>query len=453
MGREIEGLATFVAETRWHDIPAAIQNHAKLVFLDTLGVTLAGSEQAEVRALRERLGADAAPGSGATVLARGWTAQDTRTAALLNGIAGRSIELCEGHRIVNSQPAVQILPGVMAMSESAQRNGAEMLTAFVLGYELAGRLCGAFTRRPLAHGNGQATLLAAVAAGARLKGLDAAGISLAMRIGATLILTPSYTNAVVGATVLNVAAGMSGYAACLAPELALAGFDAQHDAIEQSLGGLVGAGFNPSTLMNELGTRWEIHYNYFRLYACCNPVHPSLDCLRRALDELKPRPQDIERIDVATYAFAAVMANPDPPNYFASKYSFPHAAATMIVKGKADYTAMNEATVTDPEIAALRHRVHITEDPAMSAVAPRMRPARLTLTLKDGRTATHSAEFLEGDFERPYPELRIREKFRELAGVVLTAEGVAAVEAAVDRCEQWSSISELLELLRRYGRP
>ena len=82
-----------------------------------------------------------------------------------------------------------------------------------------------------------------------------------------------------------------------------------------------------------------------------------------------------------------------------------------------------------------------------------MRPSRLTLTLKDGRTVTHSVECLEGDFQRPYPELRIRETFRELAGVVLTAEGVAAVEAAVDRCDQWSSISELLDLLRRYGRP
>ena len=451
MGREIEGLATFVAETRWHDIPAAIQQHAKLVFLDTLGVTLAGSEQAEVRALRERLSTDA--GSGATVLARGWPAQNPRTAALLNGIAGRSIELCEGHRLVASQPAIQILPGVMAISESAKRNGAEMLTALVLGYDIAGRLCGAFTRHPLAHGNGQATLLAAVAAGARLNGLVAAGVSLAMRIGATLLLTPSYTNAMAGATALNVAAGMSGYAASLASELALAGFEAQLDAIEESLGSLVGAGFKPSTLMDQLGTRWEIHYNYFRLYACCNPVHPSLDCLRATLVELKPRPEDIERIDVATDKFAALMANPDPPNYFASKYSFPHAAATMIVKGKADYTAMNEATVADPAIAALRHRVHMTEDPAMSAVAPRMRPSRLKLTLKDGRTATHTVDSLEGDFHRPYPEFRIRDKFRELAGVVLTAEGVAAVEAAVDRCEQWSSISELTNLLRRYGRP
>ena len=33
-----------------------------------------------------------------------------------------------------------------------------------------------------------------------------------MRIAATLVLTPSYNNAVAGATTLNVAGGMSGFA-------------------------------------------------------------------------------------------------------------------------------------------------------------------------------------------------------------------------------------------------
>jgi len=41
------------------------------------------------------------------------------------------------------------------------------------------------------------------------------------------------------------------------------------------------------------------------------------------LAELRPRPDQIERIDIATYRFASVMRNPDPPNYFASKYSLP----------------------------------------------------------------------------------------------------------------------------------
>src|SRR5438067_11218584 len=207
MGRQVEELARFVAETRPEDIPEPVRRHAKLVLLDTLGVILAGSTRPEVGELRQRLAGGA--GSGATVYARGWPSADPATAALLNGIAGRSIELCEGLRLVSGQAAMQVLPAALAVGEQAGSSGREMLAAFVLGYDVAGRLAAGFTPRPLAHQNGQVSLLAAAAAGARLRGLDAAGISRAMRIATVLVLTPSYTNAVAGATALNVAGGMS----------------------------------------------------------------------------------------------------------------------------------------------------------------------------------------------------------------------------------------------------
>jgi 2-methylcitrate dehydratase PrpD len=450
MGQQIETLARFVAQTQWEEIPEPVRRHAKLLLLDTLGVILAGAERPEVRQLRQRLARTA--GTGATVYARGWPTQDPRIAALLNGIAGRAIELCEGLRLVSGQAAMQILPGVLAVGEHARSSGREMLAAFVLGYDVAARISGGFTPRPLAHQNGQVSLLAAAAAGARLHGLDAAGISLAMRIATTLMLTPSYTNAVAGATALNVAGGMSGFTAALAPELALAGFEAQPDAIEEALGNLVGNGFTLDNLLDELGVRWEITRNYFRLYACCNPIHPALDCLLQILTELRPLPDQIERIDVATYRFASVMRNPDPPNYFASKYSLPHAAAAMVVRGNAGFAELDDTALDDPVIAALRHRVHVSEDPAMSAVAPRMRPARVSVTLTDGRRCTRACDSHRGDFQAPFAESEIREKFRELAMTVLTPEGAAEIEHAVDRCEQWASVGELTGLLRRSGR-
>ena len=325
--------------------------------------------------------------------------------------------------------------------------------ALLLGYDVAGRLAGGFTPRPLAHQNGQVSLLAAAAAAARLLRLDAAGISRAMRIATTLLLTPSYTNAVAGATTLNVAGGMSGFAGALAPELALAGFAAQGNAIEEALGELVGSAFTSAAVLDELGMRWEITRNYFRLYACCNPIHSSLDRLREVLAELHPRPDQIERIDIATYRFASVMRNPDPPNYFASKYSLPHAAAVMVVRGNAGFAELDDSALNDAAIASLRHRVHVTEDPAMSAMAPRLRPAQVTMTLTDGRKSTRYGDAQRGDFQQPFTEAEIRAKFRELAGIVLTPEGVSRVETAIERCEDWESVDVLTELMRRLGRP
>src|SRR5207248_3617810 len=102
------------------------------------------------------------------------------------------------------------------------------------------------------------------------------------------------------------------------------------------------AGLRPNAC-SKTSARFGTSRNYFRLYACCNPIHPALDCLAEALAELRPAPEQVERIEVATYRFASVMRNPDPPNYFASKYSLPHAAATMVVRGSAGFSALDDA--------------------------------------------------------------------------------------------------------------
>jgi 2-methylcitrate dehydratase PrpD len=451
MAKEIEALARFVAETTLEQVPQEVQRYAKLVVLDTIGVILAGTNRPEVQGLRERLNATA--GTGATVFAPGWPTSDPRTAALLNGIAARSIELGEGYRYVSYQGVMQILPGLLSVGEWERKSGRDILAALILGYDVGARLGMAMKNRPLAHQNGQTALLGAAAAGSRLRALNAADTSLAMRIATTLMLTPSYNNAVAGGTTLNVAGGMSGFVLGLAPDLALAGFTAQDDAIEEALSSLVGDGFEPARVLDELGTRWEITRNRLRLRACCNPIYAALDALEEAIGTLDAKAEDIERIDIATFAFASVMRNPDPPNYFASKYSLPHVAACLVVRGNAGHEAVDDSALADPAIAALRQRIYISADPALTAMVPAAKPARVTVSLKDGRQATSDCDSPRGDCLNPYDESEIREKFRQLAGAALTPQGLDEVERAVERLEQWTSASELVDLLRRYSRP
>jgi 2-methylcitrate dehydratase PrpD len=446
MGKAIEELAHFAAGTQWETIPEAVREHAKLVLLDTVGVILAGSVQREVAGVRARL--TATGGRGATVYAPGWPTTDPRTAALLNGLAGRSIELCEGHRYVSCQGAVQVLPAALASAEWLERSGREALAALIFGYEVAARLGAGLTARPLAHQNGQAPLLGAVAAGARLRRLTGEQMSLAVRIGAILILTPGYTNAVAGATALNVAGGMSGFAGALAPELALAGIAAQPNAIEETFGQLAGDGFRPEAVTEELGQRWEITRNYFRLRACCNPIYAALDALEDILTDLRPQPGSIERIEVATYRFAANMRDANPINYFAAKYSLPHAAAALVLRGNAGYHAFTEEVVRDPAIAALRRRITVREDPDLNAHVPRLKPARVTVTFSDGRQVTRLRESARGDYQDPYGAAEVRAKFRELASLVLSPAGVARMEALVDRLDDLPRLGDLVEALR-----
>jgi 2-methylcitrate dehydratase PrpD len=103
-------------------------------------------------------------------------------------------------------------------------------------------------------------------------------------------------------------------------------------------------------------------------------------------------------------------------------------------------------------IVSLRHRITVTEDPAMSAMAPRLRPARVTVVLTDGRSATHACDSHRGDYNQPFTDAELRNKFRELAGTVLTQDGVRLTEQAVDHCESWANVDVLTTLCRRHGR-
>ena len=448
MGAEIETLAQFIARTGWDDMPEAVHRRAKLVLLDTIGVTLAGAARPEVMGLTKRLLAGA--GRGATVLAPGLPQADIRTVALVNGIAARSVELCEGVR--GLQPAPHILPGAMAIAEQRGLGGRAMLGAFVLGYEAAGRLNRGYTQRIVSHPNGQLSLLGAAAAGARLHGLDGAGVSLSMRIATSMLMTASYGNTVAGGTALNLPAGLGAMAATLVPEMAAAGYVALDDAIEQAPGLQVSADAAPGIIAADLGQRWEILENYFRFYACCNPIHSALDSLAETLAVLKPKPEEIAQVDVETFAFASLMRNAAPPNYFASKYSLPHAAAVLITRGGLGFADIDDSALADPVIAALRPLVTIAEDPAMTARSTTtLRPARVTLTLKDGRSATATREASVRDTEKADPEPQVRAKFHELAAAHLTPKGVDAIEAAVDRCEEWKTMAELIEPLRQHA--
>jgi 2-methylcitrate dehydratase PrpD len=130
MGQQIEALAGFAATNGWDNVPEPIQARAKLALLDTIGVILAGSLRPEVEGLSAGLAGTG--GTGATILGPGMRVTDPRTAAMLNAIAGRSVELCDGLRGV--QPSVQIVPGLLAAGEQRQSTGRELLTAFVVGY-------------------------------------------------------------------------------------------------------------------------------------------------------------------------------------------------------------------------------------------------------------------------------------------------------------------------------
>lgn len=447
MDAPLDSLADYAAALDLAAAPEQVLHHAKLLVLDTLGVMLAGARRPEVSALREKV-----CGKGvASALMIGCPPRraDTRIAALLNGTAGRSIELCDGMRFVSSQPSVQIIPALLAISEAKDLSGADFLAALLAGYEVTGRIATGFRSRPTAHQNGQVPLLGAVAATCRLLRMTGPQMRDGLNMSAHLLMAPSYHAAVEGATALNIPGGMSCFAATLVPDMIGAGFTAQSNAVQEALSALVGDGFNPSGLLDDLGARWEITRNYFRMHACCNPIHPALDALENAIAAQPVAAQDVERIEIETFKFASVMCQSEPANWFASKYSLPHAAATLIVRGGTSHRELDESALDDPAIACLRRKVLVREDPTMTASTPIQKPARVRLFLKDGTQRTAEVFSHRGDWADPYPESVIRAKFRDLAGSGSNGSR-QVMEDAIDQLELQPSMRHFMSLVETH---
>src|SRR5690606_30046181 len=131
-----------------------------------------------------------------------------------------------------------------------------------------------------------------------------------------------------------------------------------------------------------LEQRWEIARNYFKRHACCRYNHGALDALARIVagEGGQIAPEQIARIDVGTYVWAAQLAGQEPHNMLAAKFSLPFSIATTIVHGAATVEAFREPARLEPVTRDLARRVFVREDEAATARLPALRPARVTIT-------------------------------------------------------------------------
>jgi len=415
--------AGLAARTRFEDVPSEVAAHARLVLLDCIGAIAAGAQEPELLALATRMiareGAGDAPVIGQARGAR------PGTAALLNGTAGTTLELDEGNQYCRGHPAIHVVPALLA---APRGDGAALLMALLLGYEIGARVGIASKLNVAMHPHGTWGTLCAALGTAKLHGADAAEVATCLNIAATLGLATSRRTMLEGGTVRNAYAGVSNMLGLTAWDLTRAGFEGERDGIGTIFNEVSARHFDAAAMVDQLGTRWELARNYFKRHAACRYTHGALDALAR----LMPLDADrIARIDVATYVWAAQLDSPAAPNMLAAKFSIPFTLATTILHGAATVPAFRAPARENAAIQALAARVHVTEDPTLTAKLPGLRPARLAVTLTDGTVLRAEVTTNRGDREDPYTEAEIREKFHELADPVFGAARALAIEEAV----------------------
>lgn len=423
----------FAAGLRFEDIPAEVVAHARLVLLDTLGAIAAGAQEPEMVALSGRMAALHGAGGVTTAVIGGRTRLVLPAAAFLNGTAGTMLELDEGNQYCRGHPAIHVVPAALAAADRRGASGRDLIRALVLGYEIGARIGIASTLRVTMHPHGTWGTVGAAVAAAALAGADAATMRETINVASTLGLATSRRTMLQGGTVRNTYAGVSNQLGLTAVELVGAGFVGEPDGVATVFGTVSADDFRPDEMTRELGSRWEIARNYFKRHAACRYTHGALDALGAILAEMGPvAPNDVAALEVDTYVWAAQLDDPSPRNMLAAKFSLPFALATLIVNASTGVASFREPARVDAVTRALAARVTVREDPAHTAALPGLRPARVTLALRDGQRVQREVTTNRGDTEAPYPPQEVVAKFSELAAPAWGADGATAIRRAVE---------------------
>jgi 2-methylcitrate dehydratase PrpD len=104
--------------------------------------------------------------------------------------------------------------------------------------------------------------------------------------------------------------------------------------------------------------------------------------------------------------------------------------------------------VCDPRIQAVTERIKVLEDPALTAMLPDVRPARIEVELNNGTVLVERVDRPHGGFDRPFSEIELEKKFRRLAGTVLSEQSVSYLEDKLSTLPALKSISLLSTVLQ-----
>ena len=449
----LDDLVDFLVGLQAKDLPAPVTHAAKRVFMDVLGANMRGSEEPEnVQLARFAMQNSLGQRATSTLLRTGFPLVDEQSAALVNGTQAPSVELDEGYRLATAHSGAYVMAGTLALGEALGKSGADMLVAFVLGYEAASRAATA-VRSPkfLIMPHGIFSTLGTAVVAAKLKGFNHAQFRETINIAASLGHIASYPALMEGATVRNYWTGAGARDGIQATNMVEWGFAGLPDGMAASYALL--APFEPERMISGLGETYCIAQNYHKQYACNGNFDASIESTLRLVNENSLRPADIRRIRVDIYAPYHTLNKARPRNTLGAKFSLAYTVAATAVFRHANHEAFTAEAMANPEVLRLSEATALREDPELAARLPLIRSARVTMELADGREVSQFTDNPRGHYENPFTDEELAQKFAGLAGRYLTKDGVERVRTMVLNMEKLGSARELTDAMRAGAKP
>lgn len=413
----LETFAEHFSNSTFEQLPPAVVHKTKLLILDYLGVSIAGLKMDFPRMTIDYL--RSLEGVSQSTLMGSTRKVPAIHAALGNGVAGHALDMDDGFRYGGVHAGVAVIPAALALAESLQLNGKQLILSIVCGYEIVNRISKAMNPSHLGRGfhtTGTIGVLGAAAACGVLAKLNkeqmasALGMSALQGAGLLEILND-------GAMVKPLHPGKAAMAGILSVELAKRGAKGPLTALEGEKGLFKAMADSVKTdgLFDGLGSDFYIMGQYIKFHAACRHIHPAIDGLLDIMRNEKLSYQEIDTLNITTYPVAISFCGTSslPETAEAAKFSLASSCAMAAFYGDAGEERYSVDTVQNQEIKNLATRVTSSANSRWADAYPRERGANIELKTTKGQKFSTEVPLSKGEPENPASDEDFIRKYRQ----------------------------------------
>ena len=435
-------LSQFVANSRYDDFDDSVVEAAKIAILDGVATMLAGSTQ-ELASIVGRYVQDMGGSTQSSVVGWGFET-NAPSAAFANGVFGHCLDFeIQGYPPTHGTSSC--LPAALALGEERHTNGKAIIEAYVMGWEIQGRLraASAAFSNPAYHPPGLVGPLGGAVAGAKVLGLDAWHIQMAMGIAASRTggLTAN-TGTMVKSTHTGNAARMGAEAAILAA----AGYTSSDSILEAPNGysdALFDGNMDWEILTNGLGVSYRLvdpGFDIKRFPAQLHMQNP-IEAVLNLLESHNLRADDVENLTVHTGGRGH--SGSLPASGLDGKFSIEYCAAAALLDGKVGIETFTDDRRFSPDMEETLGKIQVEPSNQDSA------DVKVTALLKDGRSAEAECRGFRGSARNPMSREGRMGKVIDCVGRVLTDQDADRLVSLIEDLENVADIFEIMDLIGR----
>jgi len=438
-------LARHIVQSRYADLPPDVRHEGVRAFHNALGCMLGGSQEVIVQQATAALAKFSGPPQ-ATVIGTG-RRLDAPTAAQLNTMSNFVLSYNDTHLATVAHPGGAPTAALLALAETRDASGEEVLHALILGIEVACRLANVIAAPPAACHVGLSThgvtnvIGTAVAAG-KLMGFNEDQMVWAIGLAVT---QAAGLRSAHGSAASKLIGGIAARGGLMSAYLAQEGFSCSEQPIEGPKGfaDVFGQPAHLPHALDRLGEHYEMKNNAYKPFPCGIVQQAAVDtCLKLAIEH-RLDASAVERVELQVHPLTVKLTNrPQPKDALQALVSAQHWCAVALLFRRAGLQEGRNERVRDPVVAAMRERITLSADPSLSSVA-----AAATVILKDGRRISHRIEHCMGSLERPMTDAELDEKFRSQARLILPEK---QVDALISQCWKLPELDKVGRLATQF---